>query len=87
MLKYFDKTALEDCILFRKSLKGLLPSVCSSWFQFSSEPQSRDTRWVNLRNLLTPFYSTTSYGGYSIVTNAVYICNNLQSCYPDIKFY
>ena len=35
ILKFFDKTALENCIFISKSLKGLLPSIFNNWFKFS----------------------------------------------------
>ena len=40
ILKSFDKTVLENCILISKSLKGLLPSILNNWFKFSFESLS-----------------------------------------------
>lgn len=44
MLKSFGKAALENLIFVSKSLKGSLPSAFSSWFEFSTELHSHDTR-------------------------------------------
>ena len=37
ILKFFDKTALENCIFISKSLKWLLPSIFNNWFKCSFE--------------------------------------------------
>ena len=64
ILKSFDKTALGNCIFISKSLKGLLPSIFSSWFKFSFESHSHDTRWPNLGYLIIHSYRTKTYGRY-----------------------
>ena len=66
VLKSFDKTALKNCIFISKSLKGLLLSIFNSWFKFSFESYSHDTRWSNLGYLKIPSYLTKTYGRYSI---------------------
>ena len=44
-LKFFDKTAIENCTFISKSVKGLLPSVLKELVQmFSFEYHSCDTR-------------------------------------------
>ena len=37
ILKSFDKTALENCIVISKSSKGLSPSIFNNWFSFFFE--------------------------------------------------
>ena len=58
ILKFFDKTALENCIFISKSLKGLLPSIFNNWFKFSFQSHFHDTRWLNLGYLDIPSYCT-----------------------------
>ena len=71
---------------FSKSFKYLLPSVFSSWFRFSSETHSHDTRWGNHGYLQIPFYRTKTYGRYSMVINEMHAWNHLHSCYLNIEF-
>ena len=86
ILKSFDKTALENCIFISKSLKGLLPPVFNSWFKFSFELHSHDTRWSNLGYLKIPSYRTKTYGRYSMFVNSIYVWNHLQSCHQVLHF-
>ena len=87
ILKSFDKTALENCIFVSKSLKGLLPSIFNSWFKFSFEPHSHDTRWSNLGYLKIPSYRTKSCSKYSVFVNSIYVWNHLQSCHQNDIFH
>ena len=73
ILKSFDKTVLENCIFISKSLKALLPSTFNSWFKFSFETHSHDTRWSNLGYLKVPCYHTKTYGRYSMFVNSIYL--------------
>ena len=75
ILESFDKTALENCIFIKKSLKGLLPSMFSNWFKFSFESHSNDTRWSNLSYLKIPSYQTKTYGRHSMFVNSIYVWN------------
>ena len=83
----FDKTALENCIYISKSLKGLLPSVFNSWFKFSFETHSHDTRWSNLGYLKMRSYHTKTYGRYSMFINSIYVWNHLQGCHQNVIFH
>ena len=58
ILKSFDKTALGNWIFINKSLKGLMPPVFNSWFKFSFESHSHDTRWLHLGDVKIPSYRT-----------------------------
>ena len=78
ILKPFDKTVLENCIFFSKSLKGLLPFIFNNWFKFSFESHSHDTRWSNLGYLKIPSYHTKTLGFF---INSVYVWDHLQSCH------
>ena len=86
ILKSFHKTALENCIFISKSLKGLLPSIFNSWFKFSFELQSHDTRWSSFGYLKIPSYHTKTYGRYSVFVNAIYIWNYLQIFHQSVIF-
>ena len=44
ILKSFDKKAFENCIFFINSFKALLSPIFNSWFKFSFESFSHDTR-------------------------------------------
>ena len=79
-IKSFDKTALENY----KFLKGLLPPAFSSWFKFSFESHSHDTRLSNVGCLKTRSYRTKTYGRYSVFVNIIYVWNDLQSCHQNV---
>ena len=87
ILKYFDKTDLGNCIFISKYLKGLLPSIFNSWFKFSFESHSHDTRWPNLGYLKIHSYRTKTYGRYQMFVNAIHIWNHLQSCHQNVIFH
>ena len=86
ILKYFNKTALENCIFISKYLKGILPFVFNSWLKFSLESNSHDTRWLHLGYLKIPSYCNKTYGRYSVFVNAIYAWNHLQSCHQMSYF-
>ena len=87
ILKFFDKTALDNCTFISKSWKELLPSIINNWFKFSFESHSNDTRWSNLGFLKIPSYYTKAYGRYSLFVNSIYVWNHLQSCHQNIIFH
>ena len=79
----FNKTTLENCIFIIKSLKRLLASVFNSWFKFYAESHSYNFRWVNLVYLKIPSFRTNTCGRYSMIVNASFAWNQLQSCNQD----
>ena len=87
ILKYFDKTALENCILISKSLIGLLPSIFNNWFKNFFESHSHDTRWSNLDYLKIPSCHNKTYGRYSMFINSIYVWNHLQSFHHNVIFH
>ena len=87
IFKFFDKTALENCIFISESLKGLLPSIFNNWFKFSFESHSHDTRWSNLGYLKMPSYRTKTYGRYSMFVNSIYVWNHSKSCHQNVTFH
>ena len=86
ILKSFDKATLKKCIVISKSLKGLLPSIFNSWFKFSFESHSHDTRWSNLGYLKIPFCRTKTYGIYSVFVNTIYVWKRSQNCHQNVVF-
>ena len=87
ILKSFDKTAFENWIFISKSLKGLLPPVFNSWFKFSFESHSHDTRWLHLGDLKIPSYRTKTLAKQTVFLNAIYVQNHLQSCHQNVIFH
>ena len=87
ILKSFDKTAFENWIFISKSLKGLLPPVFNSWFKFSFESHSHDTRWLHLGDLKIPSYRTKTLAKKTVFLNAIYVQNHLQSCHQNVIFH
>lgn len=81
------KTALENCIVISNFLNGLLSSVFDSWFKFSFDSHSYNTRWPNRGYLKMLFYQNNNYGRYSVTVNAIYIWNNLQRRHQDFILY
>ena len=73
ILKSFDKAALENYIFISKSLKGLLPSIFNSWFNFCFELHSYYTGWSNLGYLKIPSYCTQKYGRYLMFVMHIYL--------------
>ena len=86
-LMFFDKAALESCIVITKSLKGSLWTVFSSWPKFSFESHSHDARRVILGYLKISSYWTKTKGKYLIIQNAIYVWNQLQSWHQNFIFY
>ena len=84
ILNPFNKAALENCIFLSKFLKGLLPPAFDSCFKFSFESHSHDTKWANLGYHKIPFYCTVRY---SVILDAIYIWNHLQSCHQNLLFH
>ena len=62
ILKFQDKTCLENILFASKSLNNLIPSVFSAWFSFSSNSTQS--------NLTKLFYKTNRHGKYSITVSA-----------------
>ena len=63
ILKFGDKVALENCMKNSKSLPKKLPKIVCDLFTLSFESHSHNISWAR----------------YSVTTNAIYICNFLQS--------
>lgn len=66
-------------------MKELLPPVFNSWFKLYFEPHcSHDSRRSNLGYHKIPSCRTKIYGRYSIIVNAIYVSNYLQSCHQNL---
>ena len=83
ILKFFDKTALENCGFISKSLKGLclLFSITGSNFLLSHTLMILDGQ------ILVILKYPLTYGRYSMFVNSIYIWNHLQSCHHNVIFH
>ena len=87
IFKSFVKAAHGNWNFIKKSLKVLLPSVFNSWFKFSFESHCQDTRWANLGWFQISFQQSQTYGRYPVITNAVDVSNQLQSCHQNLFYH
>ena len=78
ILKFQDKTCLENILFVSKSSNNLSPSVFKTWFVFSSVQQSYETSSSTQGNLIKLVYKTNRYGKYSIIVSAVESWNKIQ---------
>ena len=86
ILKFQDKTCLENILFISKNLNNLSPSVFNTWFSFSSDQHNYETS-ISLQGLIKPFYKTKIYGKYSITVSAVESWKKIQKqkiCYLEI---
>ena len=87
ILKFQDKTCLENILFISKSLNNLSPSVFNTWFSFSSDQHNYETSSSTQGNLIKLFYKTKRYGKYSITASAVESWKKIQKqkiCYLEI---
>ena len=78
ILKFQDKTCLENILFVSKSLNHLSPSVFNIWFVFSSDQRSYETSSSTQGIPIRIFYKTNRYGKYSITISAVESWNKIQ---------
>ena len=71
ILKFQDKTCLENVLFVSKSLNNLTPSVFSTWFSFSSNQHNCETSSSTQGNLTKLFYKINRHGKYSITLSPV----------------
>ena len=87
ILKFQDKTCLENILFISKNLNNLSPSVFNTWLSFSSDHHNYETSSSTQGNLIKRFYKTKRYGKYSITVSAVESWNKIQKqkiCYLEI---
>ena len=78
ILKFGDKTTLEDIIFVSKSINRQAPSVLYDWFIFSEKLQKYETCWsvTNHLNILT--IRSQKYGPFIIRASAIRSWNYTQ---------
>ena len=84
ILKFQDKTCLENILFVSKSLNNLTPSVFSTWFSFSSDQHNHETSSSTHDNLTKLFYKTNRYVKYSITVSAVEPSKKIQKQLKDM---
>ena len=84
ILKFQDKICLENILFVNKSLNNLSPSVCNTWFSFSSDQHNYKTSSSTQGNLIKLFYKTERYGTCSITVSAVELWNKIQKQLKDM---
>ena len=78
ILKFQDKTCLENIIFASKSLNNLSPSTFNTWFSFSSDQHNYKISSSKQGNLMEFFYRTNRYGKYSITVGVFESWNKIQ---------
>ena len=84
ILKFQDKTCLENILFISKNLNNLSPSVFNTWLSFSSDHHNYETSSSTQGNLIKRFYKTKRYGKYSITVSAVESWNKIQKQLKDL---
>ena len=87
ILKFQDKTCLENILFISRSLNNLSLSGVNTWFSFSLHQHNYETLSSNQGNLINLFYKAKRYGKYSIIVSAVESWNKIQKqkiCYLEI---
>ena len=79
ILKFQDKSCLENIFFISKSLNNLSPSVFNTWFCFLSDQHNYEASGSTQGNLIKLFYKTKRYGKYSITVSAVESWNKIQN--------
>ena len=78
ILKFPNKTALENCIFIKNYFNQTLPTSFKIWFTLSTDLHTYNTRWSNLGCLKKiPPHKTKIYGRYSVNIRAVYMAKIL----------
>ena len=77
ILKFQDKTCLENISFVSKSLNNLSPSVFNTWFSFSSNQHNYETSSSTQGSLTKRFYKTNRYGKFSITVSIVESWNKI----------
>ena len=77
ILKFHDKTALENFIFIHKSFEHQLPQPFDNCFGLSSNFHTHNTRWSNLGCLNVPSHRTKLYGRNSVCVSAIFFWNYL----------
>ena len=84
ILKFQNKTCLENILFASKSLNNLSPSVFNTWFSFSSDRRNYETSSSTRSNPIKRFYKTKRYGKYSITVSTVESWNKIQKQLKDV---
>ena len=79
VLKFKDKTSLENILFISKSINNLLPSLFNNWFVFSSDIHRYNTSWSSDDKLQKYSYRTNTYRKNSIIISTIESWNNSQN--------
>ena len=82
ILKFQDKSCLENILFFGKSLSNLSPLVFNTWFSFASYQHFSSSSTQG--NLIKLFYKTNRHGKYSIIVSVVESWNKIQKQLKDM---
>ena len=78
ILKFQDKTCLENILFINKFLSNLTQPVFSTWFSLPSDQHDYETSSSTQSNLTKLFYKTNRYGKYSLTVSTVESWNKIR---------
>ena len=83
ILKFNDKTTLENILFVNKAINRQVPPIFYDWVTFSGDLNRYETCWSVNDHLNIPTFRTQKYGHFSIRASTIYSWNSMQN--PLIK--
>ena len=84
LLKFEDKTQLENVLLVSKYFHNILSSIFGNWFTFCSDIHNYNTIASSTGKLLKLPFRTILHGKNSITLSAVNAWNKIQTAFGDV---
>ena len=79
ILKFTDKTTLQNILFVNKSINRQSPPIFDDWFTFSGDLHRYETCWSVTDHLNIPTFRTQKYGRFSIRASTIYSWNSMQN--------
>ena len=75
ILKFIDKTTLENILFINKLINRQVPPILYDWFTFLGDLHRYQTCWSVTDHLNVPTFQTQKYGRFSIRASTIYSWN------------